>query len=221
MYSLAFDTASSCCSAALFEDNCCLTAFVREMEFGQAETLMPAIDGLLKEQGLTFSELGLITVCTGPGSFTGVRSGIAAARSFGLACPQSEIMGITAFEAYVRTLAWTPEEIAPRNAVIIETKREDFYCQIYDGHLRPVGEPFAAVRDDIISALRGTKVSFIGDGTERFLNTKTGLSLHAILPCNHVDIKDLALCGIERFNKKQHNYPKPLYLRAPDVCVKS
>lgn len=220
MYSLAFDTASSCCSAALFNDNHCLSTFVREMEFGQAETLMPAIDGLLKGEGLSFSELGLITVCTGPGSFTGVRSGIAAARSFGLACPKLEVMGVTAFEAYVRTLAWTPEEIAPQNAVVIETKREDFYCQIFDGRLQPAGEPFAAVRDDIIAALRGSKVSFIGDGVERFLSSKTGLSLHAIVSCNHVDIKDLALCGLDRFNKKLHNYPKPLYLRAPDVCVK-
>ena len=221
MYELAFDTTSSCCSVALFKDEQCLSTFVQEMDFGQAETLMPAIADLLKAQNLTFKDLGLISVCTGPGSFTGVRSSISAARAFGLACPYLEVMGVTAFEAYIRGLVWTPEEIAPVNAVIIETKREDFYYQLFDAHLHPLTEPSAALKEDIIAQLRGTKVTFIGDGVERFLNVKTGLSLHAILDCSHVDIKDLALCGLERYRQKRHNYPKPLYLRAPDVCVKS
>ena len=78
-----------------------------------------------------------------------------------------------------------------------------------------------ANKEDIIAHLRHKKVTFLGDGVERFLSRPTGLSLHAILNQNHLDIKELAQCGINKYQKKEHNYPKPLYLRAPDVCIKS
>ena len=220
MYTLAFDTTAAGCSIALFEEEHCLDVFIKEMDFGQAETLLPEIDKILKRNKLAFNEINLLVVCIGPGSFTGVRSSISAARAFGLACPQMEIMGVTAFEAYSRSLSWIPEQIAQINAVVIETKREDFYYQLFDEHLKPINTPSAANREDIIAALRQKKVTFLGDGVERFLSSKTGLSLHAILPSKNVDIKELALCGISKYHKKEHNYPKPLYLRAPDVCVK-
>ena len=136
------------------------------------------------------------------------------------ACPKMVVTGVSAFDAYASSLAWNPEEIAPVNAVIIETKREDFYFQLFDAHLNKISEPSAANREDIIAELRGKKVSFIGDGVERFLASPTGLSLHAILIKSHLDIEDLALCAIRKFQKKTTDYPKPIYLRAPDVCVK-
>ena len=165
-------------------------------------------------------DINLLTVCVGPGSFTGVRSSISAVRAFGLACPKMEVLGVTAFNAYIQQLIEKPEQIASLNAVIIETKRDDFYFQIFDEHLKPLTEPSAALKEDIISSLRYKKVTLLGDGVERFLNAPTGLSLHAILDSAHLDIKDLALCGIRHYHQKEHNYPKPLYLRAPDVCIK-
>ncbi|MBR1605401.1 MAG: tRNA (adenosine(37)-N6)-threonylcarbamoyltransferase complex dimerization subunit type 1 TsaB [Alphaproteobacteria bacterium] len=220
MYTLAFDTTAAACSIALFNEEQCLDVFRQEMDFGQAETLLPEIDRMLKRHQIEFKQITLLVVCVGPGSFTGVRSSISAARAFGLACPQLEVLGVNAFEAYIRTLAWTPEQIAQVNAVVIETKREDFYYQLFDEHLKPISAPSAANRDDIIAALRQKKITFLGDGVERFLNSKTGLSLHAIIPSQELDIKELALCGLNKYRKKEHNYPKPLYLRAPDVCIK-
>lgn len=220
MYTLAFDTTAAGCSIALLENERCLDIFTKEMDFGQAETLLPEIKDILKRHNISFKEISLLVVCVGPGSFTGVRSSISAARAFGLACPKLEVMGVNAFEAYVRSLTWTPEQIGQINAVIIETKREDFYYQLFDEHLQPITSPSAANKEDIIAALQQKKVTFLGDGAERFLSSKTGLSLHAILPSQGLDIKELALCGLNKYRKKEHNYPKPLYLRAPDVCVK-
>lgn len=220
MYSLAFDTTAAGCSVALMKDDTLLDKFVEEMDFGQAEVLIPAIQNLLQKHNLQVKDLGLMAVCTGPGSFTGVRSSISAARAFAFACPDMVVTGVSAFDAYAYSLSWNPEEIAPVNAVIIETKREDFYVQLFDEHLNKITEPNALNRDDIIAELRGKKVSFIGDGVERFLATPTGLSLHAILIEPHLDIEDLALCAIRKFQKKATDYPKPIYLRAPDVCIK-
>ena len=167
MYTIAFDTTAASCSVALMKDDKLLDSFVEEMDFGQAEVLIPAIRDLLAKHNLEVRDLGLMVVCVGPGSFTGVRSSISAARAFGLACPQMVVGGVSSFDAYAYALSWNPEEIAPVNAVIIETKREDFYYQLFDEHLNKISDPSAAVRDDIIAALRDKKVTFVGDGVER------------------------------------------------------
>ena len=81
MYSLAYDTTAAQCAVVLKKDNDTLGSYVQYMDFGQAEVLIPQIEKLLQEGKLSFSNLDLVVVCVGPGSFTGVRAGIAAARA--------------------------------------------------------------------------------------------------------------------------------------------
>ena len=160
-----------------------------------------------------------MAVCIGPGSFTGVRSSIAAARAFDLACPRLSITGVSAFEAYVHSLDMS--ELSDFNAVIIETKRADFYFQLFNGRLEKLCEAEALPYEEIISRLKGKTVTLIGNGVERFLDKPSGLVLHAIRMDKTASITDLAACAVQKFQNKKLNYPKPLYLRAPDVCVKS
>ncbi len=218
MINLAFDTTAQSCSVILMKNGVVIALSVQKMDFGQAEALMPAIQKALTDNGLKINELDLITVCTGPGSFTGVRSSLSAARTLGLALPNTELTGVSAFEAYIEDMM--PDELAEVNAVIIETKRSDFYFQAFDMHKKSLCEPQALVYEDIINKLRNKKVSLIGDGVERFLNKPSGLSLHVIRMEDLPPIKALARCGENRYLKKNLDYPKPLYLRAPDVCIK-
>ena len=81
-------------------------------------------------------------------------------------------------------------------------------------------EPAAGTYEEIIDRLRGSKVTLVGDGVERFLNKPSGLSLHAIKMLNCPPIEDLAACGLQKYQNKIFDFPKPLYLRAPDVCIK-
>ena len=189
------------------------------MDFGQAESLMMEIKNILQDQSMKMEDLDLITVCTGPGSFTGVRSSLAAARTFGLTLQKVHLTGVSAFEAYIEDLDF--DELAELNAVIIETKRSDFYFQLFDAKKKSLCEPAAAEYDDIIKMLRHKKVSLIGDGVERFLAKPSGLSLHVIKMEDMVSVEALAHCGKRRMEQKKLDYPKPLYLRAPDVCVKN
>ncbi len=220
MYNLAFDTTAASCSIALLEDDKIIDQFSRSMDFGQSELLIPQIQVLMEKNHLTFDDLDLLTVCTGPGSFTGVRASISAARSFGIAKPALQICGVNAFDAYLVSLAFAPDEIGFYNAVLIETKRDDFYYQIFDKNLKALTEPSAGMRDDIIDQLRDKKVTMIGDGVERFLMTPTGLSLHCIKSCEYLPIENVGLCGYKQYLNKRVDFPKPLYLRAPDVCLK-
>ena len=218
MFTLAFDTTVNFCSIALFEDVKKLDVFEQEMDFGQAETLMVKIDEMLKRNELSFKDLSLVVVCTGPGSFTGVRSSVSAARAFKLACPDVCVTGVSAFEAYAEDIS--AEESAEVNAVVIETKREDFYIQYYDKSFKKIMPPQTAFYDDIISFLSSKKVTLIGDGVERFLSRPSGLCLQAIKIKQKADIEKLAIAGIKRYINKTTDFPKPLYLKAPDVCIK-
>ena len=217
MYILAFDTTAAACSIILQQDNKILSRFHEVMEFGQSEVLIPSISNMLTQNNLKFEDLGLLLVCVGPGSFTGVRSSISAARTFPLACPKLSLGGVSAFDAYI--LGLEENERADINAVIIETKREDFYIQLFDKNLQKLTPPQALSYEDILPLLRGKKVSLVGDGVERFLSRPSGLSLHSIQMPETLDIELLAKAGIKQYQDKRLDYPKPLYLRAPDVSA--
>ena len=217
MISLAFDTTGSACSVVLSDDGKILSKSEKRMEFGQSEFLLPEIERILQQSGKAFSDIDNLFVCVGPGSFTGVRSGISAARVFKLASGKINIGGISSFEAYKRS--FDIEDIAELNAVIIETRRDDFYVQIFDKGLRAVSDPEVKSREDIISSLKGKLVSLVGDGVERFLSCPSGLCLHAIKMYDCVPIEDLLFAGEEMLKQKKLNFPKPLYLRAAEVST--
>ncbi|MBQ9270846.1 MAG: tRNA (adenosine(37)-N6)-threonylcarbamoyltransferase complex dimerization subunit type 1 TsaB [Alphaproteobacteria bacterium] len=219
MYTLAFDTTAGGCNIALLQENRVIDCFKEQMEFGQAEVLVPQISEMLRAQKLEFKQLDLLGVCVGPGSFTGVRSSVAAARAFALASPQIAVTGVTAFEAYAHSLDMS--ELSSLNAVIIETKRDDFYVQLFNGRLEKLTDAAALTYEDILPQLKGRAVTLIGDGVERFLDKPSGLVLHSIRMDKSASITDIAACAIEKYKSHKLNYPKPMYLRAPDVCVKS
>lgn len=94
---LGIDTAANQCAVALVDGER-VWRRAEAMARGHAEALFPMIDAVLAESGTTIQHITRIGVCTGPGSFTGVRIGVAAARglSLGLSVPA---IGVTRFEA--------------------------------------------------------------------------------------------------------------------------
>ena len=82
---LAIDTALEACSAAVFDTSSgVLASETRGMARGHAEHLMPLIARVMNEGGFEFADLDRIAVTTAPGSFTGLRVGISAARGIAL-----------------------------------------------------------------------------------------------------------------------------------------
>lgn len=216
MYILAFDTTASSCSVCLLKDNVEIVKTSKRMEFGQSECLLPEIKRIIDSVKISFSDIGLVVVCVGPGSFTGVRSSISAARAFGIADKNLPIVGVSAFDAYLYNLA--PDELADINAIIIETKREDFYFQLFDKCKNKISEPSTGFRDEILQELRNKKVTLAGDGVERFLASPSGLNFHSIKMDLYPPVEKIALSGLDKTKNGIGDFPKPLYLRAPDVC---
>ncbi len=218
MWILSFDTTTNFCQICLAQDQKLIKRFSSEMTFGQSEVLIPQIKEILDENHLMMPDISLINVCTGPGSFTGVRSSIAVSRAFKLANPSLTLCGVNAFDSYAFDLSY--KQISDLNAVIIETKREDFYVAYYDENLKKISTPKTAYKDEIIEDLKHRKVTLTGDGVERFLSLNTGLQIHDVLFAPCPDIFKISLLGFERYQQKRTDFPKPLYLKAADICVK-
>ena len=134
---LAFDTAAHHCAAALLCGDR-LTCRVEPMAQGQAERLFPLLEQMLAEADLTWAALDGIGVGTGPGNFTGIRIGVAAARglALGLGVPA---IGVTAFEAAAFGLPrpLTVDLPAPRGQIYRQhlTATADLPPELVDGTL--------------------------------------------------------------------------------------
>ena len=101
MLVLAIDTALAACSAAVLDtaDGGILASESLPMTRGHAEALMPLIARVMADSGTGFPDLDRVAVTTGPGSFTGLRVGIAAARGIALAA-EKQAVGISTLYAY-------------------------------------------------------------------------------------------------------------------------
>jgi tRNA threonylcarbamoyladenosine biosynthesis protein TsaB len=112
-----------------------------DMAQGQAERIFPAIDELLTRNGIAYADLSRIAVTTGPGSFTGLRIGLSAARGLGLALgiPVIGVPSLLALSLVTRCDA---------TAVLLDARREEAYFQLFSGPAIPVGEPTVLPMDE-------------------------------------------------------------------------
>lgn len=218
MKTLVFDTTAGGTVIGLYDDKERLCKIEKIMEFGQAEELAADTAQILKDHQLTFSDIDLLGVCTGPGSFTGVRAGLAFARGLALGAPKLKITGVSAFEVYIRMLK--ESDRAVYNAAVIETKRDDFYFQLFDKDLNKLTGPLALEREEIAKMLKNHQTSFIGDGTERLLSVSMGLQIKQAEPVGVVSADALFEAVYRKYSDKTLDFPKPLYIRGADTCVK-
>ncbi|MEE8499924.1 MAG: tRNA (adenosine(37)-N6)-threonylcarbamoyltransferase complex dimerization subunit type 1 TsaB, partial [Kiloniellales bacterium] len=126
---LAFDTAGTACSAAIWRDGAVRARRFEAMSRGQSERLVPMIQVVMAAAGVAYPALDAIAVTRGPGGFTGVRIGLATARALALACDRP-VIGISNFEAVAAAVP--ADARAGRSlAVVIDAKRSDLYVQAF------------------------------------------------------------------------------------------
>ncbi len=124
---LAFDTSAAHCAAAVLKDDAIPAERLEKMERGQAERLMPMLEEVLAEAGQEWSDLDAIAVGVGPGSFTGVRIAVSAARGLALA------LGVPAIS--VSNFEIMRDQIAPAThateIVSLSAPRGQAYVQVF------------------------------------------------------------------------------------------
>ncbi len=214
---LAFDISSNHCSISILnEKEAIIGSDFEKMTFGQAEALLPKIADCLKSAKIYIKEIDLIGVSVGPGSFTGIRAGIATARSLAMALNKPAI-GVSCLKAYFEQL----EEKENKNLVVIETKRADFYYQIFDKDGRELSKARTGFSKDIIKEF-DYEYSITGDGKNRFMNEIEIGSDFDDITIKAETIAKIAkkqyLANKEKIDKDMAKYyPRPLYLRAATV----
>src|SRR6202166_4227803 len=118
MLILAIDTALDDCAAAVLDIDAgrLIARESQAMMRGHAEALMPLIARVIKEAAIAFTALDRIAVTTGPGSFTGLRVGLSAARGIALA-PDKPVVGVTTLTAYAAPVVSTNSKPAVLAAI--------------------------------------------------------------------------------------------------------
>lgn len=204
MIVLAIDTAGVDCAAAVFDsDTGQLLGRVSEtIGRGHAERLMAMIDEALAEADLSLIDIDRIGVTVGPGSFTGIRVGVAAARGLALALGV-ECVGVSTLEVLAQTAAETEKPIL----AAINAHRDEVYAQSFQAGA-PKGEPLLLELDDYLAraAVAGTVLVGSASALVKNRNVETGP--------DHYPIEIVARISA---TAKAQGKPKPLYLRGPDA----
>lgn len=215
---LAFDTAGAACSAAVLRAGTLSARRFAAMARGQAEALMPMIATVLEEAEMTVGALDMIAVTVGPGAFTGLRIGLAAARGLALASGVP-VLGITSFAAVAAQVA--PASLAGRTLVVaLDSKRREFYLQAFRGGM-PADDGALVAPESVPDWLPAGPLLLAGDAApslERLLAGTRELPL-ASGPglADAADVARLA-AGAWRPGMRPP-LPEPLYLRAPDTTM--
>lgn len=182
MLLLAIDTSSGFCSTCLYDSEslCVLAKEERDIGRGHAEVLLTQIEECLEEAKLQYNDLQRICVSRGPGSFTGVRVGMASARGLGLSLG-IPVVGVSTLEA-CEHLALQESRPTPLLS-LLDAKREEVYCKLSgetDASLRHVDQLADLILDNKVTTVAGSGALQIDQATSAKLNIAHTLGSYPI-----------------------------------------
>lgn len=216
---LALDAGGLTCSAAVSVDDSVASAERFESPRGQAEILLPMVDRVLSKAGFSPAALDLLAVTIGPGSFTGIRIGLAAARGIAVATGV-QLIGVTSFDAVAVNVA----ELDRCLLIALESRREDLYVQLLDPSLRSIGKPAAIhpqmLADAVNAAIGARPLMIAGDAAQRaavLLGQRADITVLQDSAPDAVGALRAALCHLRLY--QETGTAKPFYLRPADVTL--
>lgn len=162
---LGIECAASCCSAAILADGKILASEKVCLPSGYPEILVPMVQKVVAASGIGYCDIDIMAASAGAGSFTGVRVGLGTVRAMALTAGKKSA-GISNFAASAFMIP--PEERNKYEAilVVLETRRKDFYVQLFAPDLTPLCEPSASFVNEV--SLPFAKVLLAGDAAQRF-----------------------------------------------------
>jgi tRNA threonylcarbamoyladenosine biosynthesis protein TsaB len=216
MLILAIDTALDACAAGVLDtDAAALIAQESQaMKRGHAEALMPLIGRVIKEAGIAFAALDRIAVTTGPGSFTGLRVGLSAARGIALAA-NKPVVGLSTLTAYAAP-------VVARNAAqpvisAIDARHDHVYFQVVSGDGGSLIRPRVATLEEALGASRFGAAHLVGNAA-KILADRWPADAPPPLKVDPQPAPDIAWLGWLGAAVSPDSAPaRPYYLRAPDA----
>jgi tRNA threonylcarbamoyl adenosine modification protein YeaZ len=213
---LALDTALGACAACVLEDGRAEPLAIEQalLERGHAEALLPLVARVMERVEGGFSSLSRVAVTVGPGSFTGLRVALAAARAIGLAA-RIPVVGVSTLGAYCA--AMLTREAGRICAAAIDARHGTVYVQA----LAPGGGMLLPAQQlslkEAVRAMATGSISLAGSGATMLAHEAWSIGLDAVVvdASPAPDIRWVARLGI--MADPETALPRPLYLRAAEA----
>lgn len=167
MYVLALETSAKAASCALMSDGALVAEFFTNAGLTHSQTIMPMTQSLLDHARVSINDIDIFAVSVGPGSFTGLRIGISAAKGMAVAAGKP-CAPVPTLEALAHNLADFPGYVVP----VMDARREQVYAAVFkgDGHglARVFPDDALAVTDlsEKLKTLAPAPIILVGDGAE-------------------------------------------------------
>ncbi len=169
MLVLAVDTATPAAGVALVDENKVIKEELINYKKTHSETLMPVIDRVLKECECKIDDLTFMAVTKGPGSFTGLRIGMAALKGLSLAA-NKPLIGISTLEVIAHNIIGSEALVCP----LLDARKQEVYTALYDvmgDYPQPLSELMACTPEELITSILNSmminnkeRVVLLGDG---------------------------------------------------------
>ena len=217
---LAIDAALPAVSACVLDsaDRTPLSSETHAMARGHAEALMPIIERVVGATDGGFAALDRIAVTVGPGSFTGIRVGLSAARAIGLALGKP-VVGVSTLNAFVAPLLLACDD--RRILACVDARHGQSYAQLFGSNGQALG-PSAVLRHaDAVALMGGVSCRVAGTGAPAVLEAALARGIKAEAAGDLVapPIAFVAMLGC--LMEPGDGRPRPLYLKAVDATPMS
>ncbi|WP_421936942.1 tRNA (adenosine(37)-N6)-threonylcarbamoyltransferase complex dimerization subunit type 1 TsaB [Phenylobacterium sp.] len=205
MLVLGLDTCLNACSVAILDGERVLAHRSEAMARGHQERLAPMAEAVMADAGVAFGRLQRIGATVGPGSFTGLRVGVAFAKGLGSAL-SIPVVGVGSLEALAA-------EVTGLVAAAIDARRDQLYLQVFeDGEplMAPDVLPIGTAAARLAELGMGRALTLVGSGAPLLAETAPGARMLTPEGCDARHVARLAA-------RKVAAPIRPLYLRAPDA----
>jgi tRNA threonylcarbamoyladenosine biosynthesis protein TsaB len=216
MLILAIDTALDACAAAVLdtESGNLIAHESQSMKRGHAEALMPLIARVMSASEVAFTDLGRIAVTTGPGSFTGLRVGLSAARGLALAA-NIPVVGVTTLAAYAAPIVSQNAEHPVVSA--IDARHDHVYLQVVSGNGSALLRPRVAPMAEALDTGRFGAPYLVGNAADLIAGRWPSEAV-APVKVDNQPAPDISWVGWLGAAVSPNTAPaRPFYLRAPDA----
>ena len=161
---LALETSAKACSAAVTEDGRVLASAFQCTGLTHSRTLMPMVEAMLKNAELVLADCDAVAVANGPGSFTGIRIGVSAAKGLAFSIEKPAV-GVSTLEAMARNVAMVDGLVV----CAMDARRQQVYNALFeakDGSLTRLTPDRAIALAELAEELKGNSrpITVVGDG---------------------------------------------------------
>ena len=158
MLTLALDTSSVSASVALASGGAIIGSICRNKGLTHSQTLLPAVDSLLTRTNVSRRQVDKLAVCVGPGSFTGLRIGVATAKGLAMAL-NVKVVTLSSLQVVAASVIPAPAPESPPVFACINARRGTVYTASYDENLNEISPP----RQLLLSELESKNIIFDTD----------------------------------------------------------